>query len=333
MATNNTLLDFLTQRADRQSTVQFQQVLADAKQDIPSPELQELFRTLFKGSGFKDVDKFYKDDKDEFKSMLPKSDGAKVGEWLRKTKDSKGGNLWNDFKQMFKGKDPLDMTPSDLDNLFKVYRDQGSKPVELKIQIDPSITEDNKNPAQIASLVAKFYNTNSAFFNSPKDLSYEAENRVLQFQGSDLKLKELLDFLKIKQAAQENILKQKKELTGTWYLPFTNKIKTEMKPGDEASAELPYFGDWANEPRYLTNGKPIFRNFQEAVDAQHADLIKEGLIEDGTYSWVNDKGQWVLRFEGSLSDIKALFSGITDDVTHMIQTIKNKASEYKRIGE
>lgn len=333
MAAKNTLLDFLTQRADRQATREFQRVVADAKDDIPSPELENLFRTLFKSKGG-DVKKFYGDDKDDIGSLLPQSDGEKFGQWLKKAKDSKGQSVWDDFKKQFKGKDPLDMTPSDLENLFRVYRDQSDKPVALNILLDPSLLESPMNPQQIASAVNKFYNDNKQFFTSPKDLTYDAKSKMLHYEGSDLKLKGLLDALKVKHEAQESIFKQKKEISGVWYIPFTGKIKSQLKPGEEQKPERPFFSDWATEDRFQDAGKAIFKKFQEAVDANYEENVKEGWLKnEDTYEWVNDNGQQILKFQGSLSDIKTLFSGVYDNLTHMLQTIKAKASDYKRIGE
>jgi len=309
----NTLLYFLTQRANRVATREFNRVIADA---TANPDLKQdfekLFRGLFKGS---DPEKFYGNNKGELGDIMPKTDGEKFGNWIK--------NLGPNVKKLLKGKDPLDLTPSDLDNLFRVYRDPNEKIVQLKIMLAPNHLNGTVTPEQIRTSVAKFYNDNKSFFDSADKISYDPEKKVLFYEGSNFKLKELLEILKVKPDVQENILKQKQELEGTWFLPFSK---------DPAHPEAEYLNAWEEDERYWQEGKPVFQEFQKAVQNENDQAVRDGWL-DSLGKWINNKGQHVYQFEGSLSDLKSLFAPILDDPgNRTIRQIKENASAFKRMG-
>lgn len=312
----NTLLDFLTRRTDGRTTRQFQKVLADAKNEFNKDEFQHLFRNLFKSRDPKAVEKFYSDESHELKDLMPKSDAYRLGQWFNQ--------LGPNIKKLIRGKDPLEMTPSDLENLFRVYRDPNDKLITLKIQITPASLLGDVNVDQLASMVAKFYNDNKAFFDGADKLTYDKDKMLLKYEGSNLKLKELLDALKVKPELKENILKQKEELSGLWHLPFTAAMDNPNKL---------YLGDWEQDERYKNDDEtPNIEKFKQAVMTENDKLIQEGWVNHKA-KWVEDKGQQVLQFEGSLTDIQTLFRPVLDDPGgRMIRTIKENASDFKRVG-
>lgn len=361
----NTFLDFLTQRAEPRAAREFQRVLADARADQrladqwkdkagwTDPEgkpldgdtvkgLETLFKILYKDKSPDAAKKFYKDDQKPLKSLLPQSDGQKVAEWLKDTKDSKGGNLWNDFQKLFRGKDPFDMTPSDIENLFKVYRDPHGKQGEWEVVISPEYINGTVTVDNIAGTVARFYKDNQVYFTSADDLKYDKDKKLLSFKGADTKFEELLDTLKLKSDIRANILQQKREMDGTWFIPFTPKIEPKggWKNDEEKNAvEVPPFEDWAMEPEYQSGGSAIFSKFQDEINKRCEEAAREGWINKDNWKWVQDKGQMFLQFKGSLGDLKQIFSSSEthskpawNDVTHFITTLKSKRSQYVKVG-
>lgn len=362
----NTLLDFLTHRAEPRAAQEFQRVLADAKADEqmaqkwkdqsgwtdPSGKpldpktiqgLETLFRVLYKDKSPDAAKKFYKETEKPLKSLLPQTDSQKFSEFMKKTADSKGGNLWNDFAKLFKGKDPFDMTPSDIENLFKVYRDPHGKVGEWDVVVSPEYLQvPNQTVDNIAGIVARFYKDNQAFFTSADDVKYDKDKKLLSFKGSDMKFEELLDKLRLKSDIRANILQQKRDMEGIWFIPFTPKIEPKggWKTDEEAKAvEVPPFEDWAMDDEYQAGGSAIFKKFQDEVDRRCEEAAREGWINKDSWKWVQDKGQMFLQFKGSLGDLKQIFSSSEthskpawSDVTHFITTLKSKRSQYMKVG-
>jgi hypothetical protein len=319
MDNRDTLLHFLTRRTSQQVTAEFQRVIADA--ELPKAEMDKLFKTLFKSNN---IGWFYQMDKNE-----PLSDVIKDPSFKNKFEQglkNLGKGMWD----YFRGKDPLDMTPTDLDNLFKVYRDQSSPPVEIKTIINEQSAGVVLTPEQIKSLVSKFYNDNKNYFESAKDLDYNVETTTLTFKGSEFMLKKLLgDTLKVPGKYMQSILAQRREVVGTWYIP--------LGPPNKASKDangLPkgWISDWANEDAFA--GDDTFPKFYDAVNQHYKDLVKSKDLDAGHLKWIQaqDK-QYFLKFEGSLTELTTLFKSFftfSKNYEDIIKKLKADPIAYKQ---
>jgi hypothetical protein len=302
----NTLLDFLTQRASEKVTAEFQQVLGDATKE----ERDQILRSLFKTNN---LDWFYSMDKKEpLRDVVP--EGGKgffkdLGNSIMKGIKQLPGDAFN----YLRGKDPLDMTPTDLDNLVKIYRDQTSKPQEITILLSPEDLKANKSTASMAAIVANFYMKNKEFFDSARDCTYDKKTKEFNYKGPEVKLDELFEQLAVKPDRISSIKKQIKEVTGLWYLPFG--------PGQNS------LDDWTRDPAF-----PDFKTFKQALDAEIADLQKSGdLGKSSVAEWVTVGKQEYLKYQGSLTELKGILSFIREGVVSAIlKRIRESASLYKQ---
>lgn len=321
----NTLLDFVTQRADRESTAEFHRVLAEeAKRQTPE-ELKDIFRTLFKTDDINKIQKLY-DTQEPMRDLVPKSGSVKFGEFLKKTKESGGKSLWDQAKKMFRGKDPLDMSPTDLENLFRV-RHVGAEEGVWKIQMLPEYMAPELSKPQIKGAVAKFFNENKEFFSKADALEYDEATNVISFSGPQQKLDELLKALKVKDPERKSIVEQRQEMTGIFRLPL--KVK-----GDGKQDKFNFQKYWQGMTQYQhQQGRWKGKLYPQAL-MQDIRLIAEKLKIDKDkigFTTTNaenpDKETLTMDFTGTFPELAQILQNTLG--YDAVKQVKDYLSEYK----
>jgi len=295
----NTLLDFLTQRTDRETTREFHRVLAaDENRNL----LEKLMKTP--DAPLKDLELDPKQLKG-LEKLIKQAEQKGTGE---------GKFNWKKFVDP-SHKDILDFTPGELDQLFKVFRDDSER-IDVEVLLLPEyLSAKGKSVEDIKSLVSGFYNEHKALFDSPKDLEYDVDDKVLTYKGDEKLFEKLLvETLKVKSETFNSIMEQKKKRIISVEIPF--------QPNPKVSLDEHYFGEW--EDKFKT-----FENVQQAIN----ELVEKKRLNGFEWGELPDKRP-VLKFKGyekSLWNvIEDLFFDNKDDKDLAIAELRRKLPIFKK---